>query len=137
MTAVRFTGGGSLDGAVRELPAGVTGIVTIERDGTRSWYEIDDDGGRARFAGLGPEGEAMGNASRALREAEARDRAAVAEALRARGCGSCGGVFGSAAAFTVHRERDWPGGCLPPGALGQLAEVDGVWVIPGSDAARQ
>ena len=71
----------------------------------------------------------------ARRAADQQD--AVDEAMKPRGCPDCGQTFGSAGAFTVHRSGDWPGGCMPPGALGQLQERDGVWVIPGSDAARR
>jgi hypothetical protein len=65
------------------------------------------------------------------------EQEAIDEALKPRGCGTCGLVFGSEAAFTVHRDAGWPGGCLPPGAAGQLAERDGVWVLPWSDAAQR
>jgi hypothetical protein len=62
----------------------------------------------------------------------ASGREAVEEALRPRGCPLCGMTFGSAAAFTVAHD----GRCLPPGAYGQLVEVDGVWCLRGSDMAQ-
>jgi hypothetical protein len=62
---------------------------------------------------------------------------AISEALAPRGCGSCGMTFGSASAWTVHFEAGPGSRCLPPGARGQLAEVDGVWCTRGSDASRR
>ena len=57
----------------------------------------------------------------------------LAEARRPRSCRACGGLF-IGSAFTVHRVGDR---CLPGGdAYGQLEQVDGVWVMRGSDAAR-
>jgi hypothetical protein len=61
------------------------------------------------------------------------ERDAIAEALKPRGCGSCGLTMGSASAWTVHFEHGPGSRCLPPGARGQLAEVDGVWCTRGSE----
>ncbi len=63
------------------------------------------------------------------------DAEAIDAARRPRGC-RCGATFIGDAACSIHRDPGWPGGCLPPGALGQLEERDGVWVLPGSDPAR-
>jgi hypothetical protein len=59
----------------------------------------------------------------------------VAEAMRPRSC-RCGLTFGSRGAYLVHFEAGVGSRCLPPGARGQLVERDGVWCLPGSDAAR-
>lgn len=140
MRTAEFTGG-VLDGAVRQLPAHVDSAVT-GRCGGQSFYVLDDDTGTFVFTGFNQQGATMAGIVRQSRdaarlEAEAIERDAVDEALRPRGCPRCGLVFGSAAAFTVAHDPNWPGGCLPPGAAGQLAEVDGVWVLPWSDAARR
>ena len=137
MGACRFVGG-SLDGAMREVPAGVTTAVTLDRGGSRSWYAADGDGETLQFIGFGTRGQAMGKIIRAIAEAAQRDREAIDEALKPRGCRSCGLTFGSAAAWRVHFEGQPGAGCLPPGAFGQLQQNDaGVWCIPGSDAARR
>lgn len=137
-TACRFVGG-SLDGAVRQVPAGVTTAATTERDGTRSWYELDDSdpAGTFRFVGLNTTGETMSKLSRAFSEAARRDREAIEEAMRAKSCRSCGRVFGSTGAYMIHFEDGEGTRCLSDGARGQLQEVAGVWVLPGSDAARR
>jgi hypothetical protein len=57
------------------------------------------------------------------------EQEALEEARRPRGCPSCGLTF-IGQAFAVHRDPDWPGGCLPRGALGQLEDRDGVWCLP-------
>lgn len=134
----RFTGG-SMDGAVRQVPEGVTTAATIERDGTRSWYELDDTGpgGVFVFIGHNTTGEVMSRFSKAFSEAARQQREAVAEALRPKGCGSCGQTFGTMGAYLVHFETGEGSRCLPPGARGQLAERDGVWCLPGTDAARR
>ena len=59
---------------------------------------------------------------------------AVAEAMKPKGCTGCGGIYGTAGAFQVHRDR---GQCLAGDACGQLVQIDGVWFLPWSDAARQ
>jgi hypothetical protein len=82
-------------------------------------------------------GARMAGIAKRFADAVRRERDAVGAALRPRGCAVCGLVFGSHAAFAVAHDPAWPGGCMPPGALGQLRELDGVWVIPGSDAARR
>ena len=60
--------------------------------------------------------------------------AAAAEAARPRTCPECYRLYGSAAAFQVHRDR---GQCIPGDtAYGQLVLIDGVLVLSWSDAAR-
>lgn len=66
---------------------------------------------------------------------QGREQEAIEHARRPRGCGSCGATFIGDAAFTIHRDPGWPGGCLPPGALGQLEQIDGAWCRRGSGAA--
>lgn len=61
-------------------------------------------------------------------DAERLEAEALEQASKPRGCASCGLTFGSGTAYRVHRDASWPGGCLPPGAAGQLVDVDGVWV---------
>jgi len=64
------------------------------------------------------------------------DDEAIEEAMRPKGCRSCGRTFGNNAAWTIHLEHGGPGSrCLPGDAYGQLVDVDGVWVCLG-DAAR-
>jgi hypothetical protein len=81
----------------------------------------------ARFIG------AYRKAARRQREAK---RALAERAKQARGCAACGLVFGSEAAWQVAHDPSWPG-CLPEGAFAQLVQVDGVWCIPDSDAAKR
>jgi hypothetical protein len=132
-----FTGGGSLDGAALDMPAGVATAVTIDRSG-QSWYALDDTGMYVfRFIGYGQEGEIMGRLSREYREAARQQQEAIEAALRPKGCGSCGQTFGTMAAYLIHFEDQEGSRCLPPGARGQLAERDGVWCIRNSDAARR
>lgn len=66
------------------------------------------------------------------------DQEAIAEATRPRSCpGGCGRIFAGASALAVHRDPGWPGGCLPDTMTdSQLAVVDGVYVLRGSDTAR-
>ena len=65
-------------------------------------------------------------------DAELRDAAAVAAALRPRSCGGCGRTFIGSAFAVAHDGR-----CLPDHAIESLLlEVDGVWVLRWSDAAR-
>jgi hypothetical protein len=62
----------------------------------------------------------------------------VAEAMRPRGCTSCGLTFGSSAAYQIHFESGEGSRCLPAWRLeGQLTDVGGVLCVPGSDAARK
>lgn len=127
MTRRSFTAGGSLDGAVRDVPAAVTSAVTTERDGTRSYYQLDASGAFT-FAGFNQTGAAMAKFFQAFRDAARRDTEMAAELSRARGCSRCGGVYGSSAAYTIHLESGREGSrCLPDGAHGQLVQVDGVW----------
>ena len=128
--------GGSLDGAVRQLPAGVRAAVTGRRDGTASNYVLDDDTGTFVFTGFNDLGANMAGIIRQSGDAERLDAEAIEAATRPRGCPACGLTFGSAAAFTVAHDPHWPGGCLPPGAAGQLVDIDGVWVTPAA-ASRQ
>ena len=131
-----FTGG-PLDGGTRVVPPHVHTAVTMPRDGAASYYARDDDTGTFVFTGQSTQGAVMAGIIRRFTEAARREREAVSEALQPRGCPACGLVFGSHAAYTVAHDPHWPGGCLPPGAAGQLEQHDGVWVIPGSDAARR
>lgn len=124
MSAVRFRGGGSLDGAELELPARVPGVVTTERDGGCSWYVLDDTTGAYQFAGLNQQGASMGKIMRSFTEAARAEREAVEAASAAAGCSACGRTFANAASVAVHRDG---GRCLPDGAYGQLVSVDGVW----------
>ena len=126
MATARFTGGGSLDGDVRELPDGIESATTTDRDG-RSWYVLDDTSGAFQFAGYGQTGEVMTGIICGGRDRDRRDREAIAEAQQPQGCRSCGAMFADSASYAVHRERDWPGGCLPGDAFGQLELVDGVY----------
>jgi len=137
MITCRFTGGGSMDGAVRDMPAGVATAVTVDREGGRSWYELDDRDSVYWFIGYGPEGEIMSRFSRAFSEAARREQEAIAEAMKPKSCRSCGQTFGTMGAYLVHFEAQEGSRCLPPGARGQLAERDGVWCIRNSDAARR
>lgn len=57
----------------------------------------------------------------------ARQQAAIEQVLKPRGCSACGGIYGSASAWTVHFEQGEGSRCLPGDARGQLVEVDGVW----------
>lgn len=72
-----------------------------------------------------------------IKDTVSRDADELAEALKPRGCGSCGGFYGSASAYTVHFEQGEGSRCLPGDAHGQLEQVDGVWVLPWSDTARR
>jgi hypothetical protein len=120
---VEFSGGGSLDGAELELPAHVTGVVTIDRDG-RSYYALSDVTGDCHFSGLNEIGATMAGFMRELTAAARAEREAIQLASAAQGCGKCGRTLANAAAFAVHRDD---GRCLPDGAYGQLVQVDGVW----------
>jgi len=125
MTTAYFTGGGSLDGALLELPAHVTGVVTIDRDG-RSYYVLDDQAGAAGFVftGFDTTGETMGKIARAFSAAARGEREAVEAASSPIGCRECGRTLANLASMTVHQDQ---GRCLPDGAYGQLVSVDGVW----------
>lgn len=132
MPALVFTGGGSLDGAAADVPAAVVTAVTIDRGGSVSWYARR--GGEFGFIGFGEKGSAVGKILRAFSASARRDQADIDEALKPRGCGWCGGVYGTAASFQVHRDD---GRCLPGDACGQLTDIDGVWFLPWADAARR
>lgn len=122
MIALEFRGGGSLDGAVLELPGHVTGVVTIDRDG-RSYYALDGQG-TAYFTGFDQTGATMAGFMRRFTEAAKAEAEAVKAASAAQGCSSCGRTFANAAAFAIHQDR---GQCLGDTAHGQLISVDGVW----------
>jgi len=126
--AIEFIGG-SLDGAVLSLPATACAVQTT---GGSSY--VIDDAARAWFTGHGHTGRQMTSMFSSARDH--RDIEAAERALQPRGCRDCGATFADLNSWTVHRDPRWPGGCLPPGALGQLQERDGIWVVPGSDAAR-
>lgn len=80
-----------------------------------------------------PEAAATGDtAMTAGRELTAREREALAEAARPKGCGQCGRTFSNAAAWTVHLENGPGTRCLPGDAYGQLVQVDGVRRLPGA-----
>ena len=64
------------------------------------------------------------------------EQEAIEAALRPRGCGRCGRTFGNGTAYAVHFESGEGSACLPGDAYGQLEQVDGVWIVPGSDASR-
>jgi len=131
MRRCAFTGG-SLDGAESDLPAGVTSVVTTGGN----YYEIDDTG-TFRFAGSGKRGAAMaGIIGRFRQDGRSGDQEAIEAAARPRSCSRCGGTYGSASAYTVHFESGEGSRCLPGDARGQLVSIDGVWCLPGSDAAR-
>ena len=135
MSAVRFSGGGSMDGAELQLPAHVTGAVTIDRDG-RSYYVLDDraDASGFVFVGFDTTGETMGKIARAFTETGRAEREAVEAASAARGCGSCGRTFGSPGAYAVAHD----GRCLPDHMIeSALVEVSGIWCTRGSDTARR
>jgi hypothetical protein len=127
----RFTGGGAADGLAREVPPGAVTAITPATGGGSSYYARDDSGD-FRFIGFGIQGASMAGIIRREAGTERRDREAAEAAMRPRGC-TCGLIF-IGSAFDVHRDPGWPGGCLPPGALGQLEERDGVWVLAGSAA---
>jgi hypothetical protein len=136
MAACRFVGGGSLDGAALDMPADAATAVTIDRAG-QSWYALDDSEDVYRFIGYGREGEIMSRLSRAFSEAARQQQEEIDEALKPKGCGSCGQTFGSAGAFAVHYQ-DGPGSrCLVGDARGQLVDRDGVLCLPGSDVSRR
>jgi len=138
MSKLHFTGGGSLDGAELELPAHVTGVVTIERDGGCSHYVLDDLGAAYHFTGLNEIGAIMAGFMRELTAAARAEREAVEAAMRPVGCRyGCGATFGSPGAYAVHFERGEGSRCLPGDARGQLVEVDGIWCLPGTDVARR
>lgn len=125
MPAVRFTGGGSLDGRVMDLAGRVTTVTTAGG----SYYEIDD-ADEAQFAGFGTFGREASMIIRRQREATAQEQGAVLAAAQPRGCERCGRTFADLASYTVH--QDPVQGCLPGDAYGQLEEVDGVWRRIGS-----
>lgn len=120
----QFTGGGSLDGATRHVPAGVHSVTTTTRDGTASWYVLADDStDEFQFIGLGREGEGMSMRGDRRRRREMAEEAA--KALRSVECSSCGRVHEGEAAHAIHSEH---GVCLPAGAHGQLVQLrDGRW----------
>jgi hypothetical protein len=133
--ALQFRGGGSLDGAELELPAHVTGVVTIDRDG-RSYYILDDQAGASGFAfvGFDTTGETMGKIARAFSAANRAEQEAIAAASAAQGCGRCGRTFGSPSAYAAAHD----GRCLPDHMIeSMLTEVSGVWCTRGSDTARR
>jgi hypothetical protein len=76
----------------------------------------------------------MSEIIRHARQAADAERAAIEEASKPRGCGSCGRTFADLASYTVHRDSRWPGGCVPPDVVG-LVDVDGVLCRIGSAAA--
>lgn len=132
--AVRFTGGGSLDGAELELPGHVTAVVTTDRHG-QSHYVLDDTSSAWRFAGLDDIGATMAGFMRAFTAAARGEREAIEAASAPVGCGHCGRTFANNAAHAIH--RDARAGCLPDGAFGQLVLVDGAvwdeaWRHPGT-----
>lgn len=130
-----FTGGGSLDGAVLDVPPGVGGVVTIDRSG-QSWYAIDATGPHHvfRYIGYGREGEIMGRLARIFSEAARQQQEAIDQASKPKGCARCGLTFATPAAYQVGHEG---GQCLGPGARGQLVDVSGIWALRGTDAARR
>ena len=67
----------------------------------------------------------------------ATDREAIEAAMRPVGCRSCGQTYGSSGAYLVHFEQGEGSRCLTGDARGQLVDVDGVYCLPGSDAARR
>lgn len=136
-TAVRFRGGGSLDGAELELPAWRPPVVTTERDGSSSYYILDDTTGAYQFTGLNDQGRQMGKIARAFTAAARAERDAIEAAMRPVGCRTCGQTYGSTGAYTVHFEDREGSRCLPGDARGQLVEISGVWCLPGTDVARR
>jgi hypothetical protein len=136
MRTARFTGGGSMDGAELEVPRGVGAAVTIERDGGKSHYALDDQG-VFRFAGLNETGRAMSKIMRAFSEQARAEREQLEAAMRPVGCRGCGATFGSRGAYITHFEQGEGSRCLPGDAHGQLVDRDGVWCLPGSDVARR
>lgn len=134
--ACRFVGG-SMDGSVRQVPAGMVTAVTTERDGNQSWYLLDGDGS-FRFTGFNETGAIVAGFGKAFRKASGAEREAIEEAMRPVGCRACGRTFGSNSAYITHFEAGEGSRCLPDGAYGQLVEVSGgVWCIPNTDAARR
>lgn len=134
MAAAWFAGGGSMDGAVLELPAHVTGIVTTERDGGRSYYVVDDQAATCTFAGLNEQGRDMGKIMRQFTEAARAEREAIAAASAAVGCSACGRTFGSPGAHGAAHD----GRCLPDSAIeSMLVNISGVWCWRGSDVSRR
>jgi len=122
--AIQFRGGGSLDGAELELPAHVTAVVTIDRQG-QSYYALDDTSGAWQFAGLDEQGRQMGKIMRAFTAAARDEREAVKAAAAPVGCGKCGRTFANIAAHQIGHEG---GQCQNDTAFGQLVLVDGaVW----------
>lgn len=137
--ALRFRGGGSLDGLAWQPPyhPPPPAVVTITRDGGRSCYVLDDTAGAYQFTGFNEQGGAVGKIMRAF-GAEARaEREAVEAAMRPVGCRACGATYGSPSAYQVHFESGEGSRCLPGDARGQLVDRDGVWCLPGSDTARR
>lgn len=129
---VMVRGGGSLDGHVVDVPA-ATGSLRLHG----SHYVIEDeDSIVATFVGHGETGAEMARISRQQRDRTAAEREAALTASQAQGCRQCGNTYGSLAAYQVHRDPGWPGGCLPDDACGQLVRVDGVWLTPTDAAAR-
>jgi hypothetical protein len=126
----RFTGGGSLDVAVLDLPPGVASVTTTGGN----YYEADA-AGTFRFTGAGRTGEIMSGIIKRDRQEADAERAAIEAASKPRGCNSCGRMFADPSAYVVHRDPGWPGGCLPGDALGQLVDIDGVLCRIGSAAA--
>jgi hypothetical protein len=63
-----------------------------------------------------------------------REQEAIEEARRPVSCRRCGRTYGGSVAYQVAHDPEWPG-CVPPDVAG-LIEVDGVFCVPGSDAAR-
>ena len=134
--AAYFTGGGSLDGAVLELPAHVTGVVTTDRDG-RSYYALEDQADAFAFVGFDTTGETMGKIARAFSAEAKAERESVEAAMKPVGCRSCGRTYGSQSAYIVHFELGEGSRCLSDDARGQLVEISGVWCLPGTDVARR
>lgn len=132
MTMLHFRGGGSLDGAELQLPAHVPGVVTIEREGGESHYILDSITRTAWFTGFNEQGRDMGKLWRQLADAARAEAEAIEAASAAKGCSSCGRVFGSPGAFAVAHD----GRCLPDHMIeSMLTEISGVWCARGSDAA--
>jgi hypothetical protein len=132
--SVRFRGG-SLDGLALRLPAVATTVVTTEREGGRSYYVIDDTAGTAWFTGFNEQGGEMAGIIRQFSASATAGREAIEAAMRPKGCPPCGRTFGTRSAYEIHFEQGPGSRCLPGDAYGQLVEVDGVWCVPGSEAA--
>lgn len=130
----RFSGGGSLDGRLADIPARVTSVGTTGG----SYYELDDTSGAFIFTGFDQTGaSAMSKIIGEFRDDARSQRELIEAARRPRGCGRCGRTLIGSAAWTVHFESGEGSPCLPGDAYGQLEERDGAWILAGSDAARR